>query len=361
MFRICMLSIFLLSVIAGAQDIPYRILQDTCIAHLTSHGMVLYGTTPRGTLYQTDLLRSEDGARSWTTLCSMPVHADCLYVGDSIQYVAQSCRNYRNGLPVDSPVITNCDSGSSLGACRSWTISNVIVEPTLLVVSGWSDYNEILQYSLDNAQTWIDIRDSVRDTFMSGLSCTVGRTIVCSPQTASKTLFCTIDTFRTFETYDTPFLSFGVPYCVRHDGLIAALVKGSNGYDIYTSIDTARTWTLSNSISNLNFVESAAFYGDTLLIHPQTSCTLVSVADQKEWSAPRVAVKHGILIIDGVDPATNEELYLYDLMGRRFATINAFQGQTQGEHTFFRLPSNPPPILLINSNRGWSTVVNTIE
>lgn len=335
-----------LSLSAIAQNIPYRVIQDSCVRKVVSNGRELYALPKIGN----NVIKSTDGGMSWNHFWQphlswyfdgkstwIDESVGIITVDDSVVYSGANGgtldMNYMPG-EIESTKHGIIDS-TYLGSFQS-----LLVKDSLIVYAGWSDIPQS-GVSTDHGLTWLrrpfSNGNSVPNSFV-----VIGSTIFFDDEFQSDSLYFTKDTFKTINAISLlPFHSTwsNRTRITRQGDTLYAFRE--NGNVIYYSADTAKTWKLLDLGFTVRGIESIAFIGDTLIINENKSCTIVSVEEESPPLKSTITLQDDVIIITlGEDCTEARSVQICDVLGRIVLEkqIDETSGTTSKSILLYSLP-----------------------
>ncbi len=317
-------------------------------------------------------MRSTDFGRTWSEACVLQGDVwydtdkhvvyenslSCLAANDSDAYAAF-------GAIADNEMRTR--TRGSINTCAAlvgspqmpWTINAMIVSDSLFVFSGWTDIPEPMWVSTNKGASWQKASMERQDNWAYYL-CRLGTLII---GLRSDSVFVSSDSLKTAKSRPMPSIAGRAQsFNCRHDGIILAI-----GFDyfaghsqFYESTDTARSWhqILENTI--IPEIESAAFAGDTLLIHVKSTCNVVSVPDVGTGADVQVLIKSGAITLSG-DYAKHPQstVDIYDTIGRLAQRLTLNGDAASVGRVSFPFDQSLASVFVVCSSEGWVRVVES--
>lgn len=379
--RILSLCLFfaVLDMTGNAQGIKYRVLTEPCITNIRSDGKVVYALQPIDTYKRRlAIVRSDDGMRSYRVVsfanCREMSTSDSTTRWSSINGLAVTDSGY---LYIESPIITwnfNTIFRGLLVAEQPGLIKRqpIFISPITTVFcvnsSGWillggrSDVPDPLRYTTNYGAEWNTV--SITSGLKSRSCCLVG-TIAVGVDDTKNGDFISVsrDTLQSFSSLPVPFSTLSVSHLVSSTaGTIVAVVSESNRDRIYFTNDTASSWTRLDIADQLDWIESACFVDDTLLIHPRLECTTSDVQIRKEMIPEQPWVHNSVLTLREADiPRGANTIMIYGLLGQLVSKVDI--AGIENKSGFLRIPlvEPMPPVIVVQvpGQTGW--LIQTLQ
>ncbi len=353
-----------------AQDTPYRIIQDSCIRKIVANDRFVYGLRAEGDGWQYRCVRSDDFGRTWQDECQLRGEfwmdndrkivynedISCVTIEDSSVYCAFGALSDDYMRTRTHGSIQSCNR--QLGTPQMpWGIKALIVHDSLIVFSGWTDTPDGVRYSTNRGSTW-QYSTINNGNFWADRLDMLGSLIV---GWWNGSVFTSADTLATIVQRTGPVGVYQVQSLLsRADGLLLAIRSDfrTTHSQFYVSTDTAQTWQQVLVNAEIPEIESAAFAGDTLLIHLKSACTIVSVPDVVNEVSVRVELKSGSINLSG-DYAKHPQsrVEIYDTIGRLVQRLSLNGDAASVGPVSFAFDLSLASVFVVCSSEGWTRVV----
>ncbi len=358
-----------------AQEIPFRIVQDSCVTHLITGGKYVFGLVKDSRPQQYAIVQSLDNARTWAPLCSpfgnsyigvrdtvmQYEQLNCIAADDSVVYCGFGAIPDQIKFPASDTrgSIIGCDQVPKYGSPQlPWFIENLVVHDSLAVYSGSTDAPDMITYTTDHGKSWQYASDG-QESLWCDLLCRSGAIMYASN---GHGIYVSTDTFRTVARRQLPSGTGQLRALVtRSDGLLLLVISDfqTKHSRFYASLDTAQTWHAVLEDINIPEIESTTFAGDTLLIHLRSSCTVVSVPEVARDSDVRVAIKHGFIVLSGdYGKHLQSTVDIYDTIGRHIQRLSVNCDAASVGRVSFPFIQPLPSVVLVCSSEGWTRLVS---